>query len=353
MISKEVIDRIKSALNIVDVVSEFVSLRRSGSNFVGVCPFHNDSHPSMFVSPSRQTYKCFVCDHKGDVIQFIQEHENMSFAEAAEWCARKAGIEIEHRELTDEEVRKARDLEAMRIALKGAVDFFQKHLPEAQEYLFKRGFRLTDKVIKDFALGYAPEGNLAAEEMLKAGYSEAILTKVDVLKKSENGRVYDNFRDRIIFPFFDLHGDVTGFSGRFVIPKEKAGKYHNTGDTPVFKKGNQIFGLLQARGAIGRMNNAYLVEGQFDVLSMHAAGVENTIAGSGTALTAEQVRLISKFTQNITLVYDPDEAGLKASLRNCELLLKAGLTVQCVLLPEGKDPDNIATTERENTAKWL
>ena len=353
MISKEEIDRIKSALNIVDVVSEFVSLRRSGSNFVGVCPFHNDSHPSMFVSPSRQTYNCFVCDHKGDVIQFVQEHENMSFAEAIEWCARKAGIELEHRELTDEEMRKAKDIEAMRIALKGAVVFFQKHLPKAQQYLNQRGFRLTDKVIKDFAIGYAPEGNLAVKEMLNAGYSKAVLTKVDVLKEAEDGRVYDNFRDRIMFPFFDLNGNVTGFSGRFVVPKDKAGKYHNTGDTPVFKKGAQIFGLLQARGAIGRMNNAYLVEGQFDVLSMHAAGVENTIAGSGTALTPEQVKLISRFTQHVTLVYDPDDAGLKASIRNCELLLKAGLTVQCVLLPYGKDPDNIASEEKENTAKWL
>lgn len=353
MIGKEEIERIKSALNIVDVISEFVSLRRSGSNFVGVCPFHSDSHPSMFVSPSRQTYKCFVCDHKGDVIQFLQEHENMSFAEAAEWCARKAGIEIEHRELTDAEMQKVRELEAMRIALKGTVIFFQKHLPEAQEYLFKRGFRLTDKVIKDFALGYAPEGNLATQEMLKAGYSKAVLTKVDVLKESETGRVYDNFRDRIIFPFFDLHGNVTGFSGRYIVPKEKVGKYHNTGDTPVFKKGSQIFGLLQARGAIGRMNNVYLVEGQFDVLSMHAVGVENTIAGSGTSLTPEQVKLISRFTSNITLVYDSDDAGLKASLRNCELLLKAGITVQCVRLPDGKDPDNIATEEKENTAKWL
>lgn len=144
---------------------------------------------------------------------------------------------------------------------------------------------MTDKVIKDFAIGYAPEGNLAVQEMLKAGYSEEVLTKVDVLKKAAEGRVYDNFRDRIMFPFFDLNGNVTGFSGRFVVPKEKAGKYHNTGDTPVFKKGAQIFGLLQARGAIGRMNNVYLVEGQFDVLSMHASGVENTIAGSGTALT--------------------------------------------------------------------
>ena len=194
MVSKKEIDRIKSALNIVDVISEFVSLRRSGSNFVGVCPFHNDSHPSMFVSPNRQTYKCFVCDHKGDVINFIQEHENMSFAEAVEWCAKKAGIELEHRELTDEEVRKAKDFEAMRIALKGAVIFFQKHLPEAQNYLDKRGFRLTDKVIKDFAIGYAPEGNLAAKQMPLAGFSESLLLKVGVLSTTDNGKIYDSGR---------------------------------------------------------------------------------------------------------------------------------------------------------------
>jgi DNA primase catalytic core len=354
MISKQELERIKSALNIVDVISEFVSLRKTGSNFNGVCPFHDDRRPSMVVSPSRQTYKCFVCGHSGDVIQFIREHENMSFAEAAEWCAKKAGIAIENKELTEEETRKAKDIEAMRIALKGTVVFFQKHLPEAQNYLAERGFRLTDKVIRDFAIGYAPEGNQATQEMLKAGFSKSVLTRIDVLKEDKNnGRVYDNFRDRIMFPYFDLNGNVTGFTGRFVVPKDKTGKYHNTSDTPLFRKGSQIYGLLQARRAIGRMNNVYLVEGQFDVLSMHAAGVENTVAGSGTALTLDQIRLLSRFTQSVTLVYDADDAGLKASLKNCELFLKAGFTVQCIILPKGKDPDNIASKEKENTGKWL
>lgn len=353
MIDKATLDRIKSALNIVEVIGEFVSLKKKGSGYVGICPFHPDTTPSMTVSPSRGTYKCFVCENGGDVIEFIKNHENLSFAEAAQWCARKAGVEIVNKELTDEEVRRSKEIESMRIALKGASAFYQKHLPEAQKYLDNRGFSLTDKVIKNFGIGYAPEGNLARIELLKAGYSEPLLIQTNVLARSQHGGTYDVFRDRIMFPFFDLHGNVIGFSGRLVTPKENTGKYVNTGDTPLFKKGAQVYGLYQARAAIGRMNNAYLVEGQIDVLSMHAAGVENTIAGSGTALTTEQIKLINRFTQSVTLVYDADAAGLKASLKNCELLLRSGFSVMCISLPAGKDPDNIAREEKENTAKWL
>ena len=353
MISKQDIDRIKSALNIVDVIGEFVSLRKAGSSYIGICPFHSDSHPSMTVSPSRQIYKCFVCGAGGDVIQFIQEHENMSFAEAITWCAKKTGIEIQNKELTEEETKKYQELESMRIALRGTTVFFQKYLPEVQKYLDERGFRLTDKVISSFAIGYAPEGNLAAKQMPLAGFSESLLLKVGVLSTTDNGKIYDVFRDRVMFPFIDLNGNVTGFSGRIVTAKEHTPKYANTGDTPVFKKGTQLFGLYQARRAIGRINNVYLVEGQFDVLSMHAAGVENTIAGSGTALTPDQVKLLSRFSQTITLVYDADAAGLKASLKNCELLLRNGLSVKCIILPDGKDPDDIARQEKENTAKWM
>lgn len=354
MIDKQTIDRVKSALNIVDVIGEFVSLKKKGSNnYVGICPFHPDSHPSMTVSPARQTFKCFVCDKGGDVIAFVQEHENLSFAEALEWCARKAGIQIENKELTEEEVQKAKDIEAMRIALRAAGIFFRKHLPEAQHYLDQRGFILTDKVIKNFQIGYAPEGNLAHKELIQAGYSETILKKVGILAENERKYIYDVFRDRIMFPFIDLNGNIIGFSGRFITPKENIGKYVNTGDTPVFKKGTQLFGLYQAKRAISRMTFAYLVEGQFDVMSLHAAGVENTVAGSGTAFTPEQIRLLSRFTQSVTLVYDPDPAGIKASLRICELFLRAGFSVQCVRLPEGKDPDNVASEEKDNTAKWL
>ena len=353
MIDKQTIDRIKSALNIVDIINEFVSLKKKGSGYVGICPFHPDTHPSMTVSPARQTFKCFVCDKGGDVIAFIQEHENLSFAEALEWCARKAGIQIENKELTEKEIQDAKDREAMRIALRASGVFFQKYLPEAQSYLNQRGYRLTDKVVQNFQIGYAPEGNLAHKELIQAGYSESILKQVGLLAENERKCTYDVFRDRIMFPFIDLNGNIIGFSGRFITPKENTGKYVNTGDTPVFKKGTQLFGLYQAKRSIARMNFAYLVEGQFDVLSLHAAGVENTIAGSGTALTSEQIRLISRFTQSVTLLYDADPAGLKASLKNCEQLLRAGFSVNCVHLPEGKDPDNIALEERENTGRWL
>lgn len=352
MIDKQTIDRIKSALRIEDIIGEFVSLKKKGTSFVGICPFHPDSHPSMTVSPARQTYKCFVCGQGGDIFSFIQEHEKLSFAEAVAWCAKEASIPIEDRELTDEERQKAKDIEAMRIALHASSVFFKKHLPEAQAYLDQRGFKLTDQVVKDFQVGYAPEGNLAQKELIKAGYTEEKLIKIGVLAKNDRGWTYDVFRDRIMFPFIDLNGNITGFTGRFVIPQKDLGKYLNTKDTQVFKKGSQIFGLYQARKAIGRMNNAYLVEGQFDVLSMHAAGVGNTVAGSGTALTSDQIRLLSRFTQQVTLAYDADTAGLKASLKNCEQLLQAGFRVQCIRLPEGKDPDEIARSE-EDAARWF
>lgn len=245
MIDKQTIDRIKSALNIVDIINEFVSLKKKGSSYVGICPFHPDTHPSMTVSPARQTFKCFVCDKGGDVIAFIQEHENLSFAEALEWCARKAGIQIENKELTEKEIQDAKDREAMRIALRASGVFFQKYLPEAQSYLNQRGYRLTDKVVQNFQIGYAPEGNLAHKELIQAGYSESILKQVGLLAENERKCTYDVFRDRIMFPFIDLNGNIIGFSGRFITPKGNTGKYVNTGDTPVFKKGTQLFGLIK------------------------------------------------------------------------------------------------------------
>lgn len=353
MIDKETIERVKSALSITDIIGKYVTLRRTGRNFVGVCPFHNDSHPSMTVSPSRNTYKCFVCFHGGDVIQFIQDYEKINFGEALEWCAREAGIHIQNRELTDEERAKAMEIEAMRIAMKGSSAFFQKHLPEAETYLHDRGYQLTDQVIKDFFIGYAPEKNLGTKEMIASGFSKDILQKVGILAVNQYEKLYDVFRDRIMFPFIDLNGNITGFSGRLVTPRENAGKYINTGDTKIFRKGSQLFGLYQARKAIGQMKKVYLVEGQFDVISLHAAGVKNTIACSGTALTPEQVKLITRFTDSVILAYDSDDAGIKAALKNSELLLQSGLTVSCVSFPPGMDPDKLALQEKENTGKWL
>lgn len=353
MIDEQLKQQIKDANEIVDVIGEFVSLRKKGINYIGICPFHPDRHPSMTVSPSRQTYKCFVCGKGGDVLQFIQDHENMSFNEAITWLANRVGISLPERVMSDEEANKAKEREAQRIAMKGAAVFFEKHLPEAQLYLHNRGFDLTDKVIRDFRIGYAPAGNLAKKELLAAGFSQQKLIEIDILKESEKKFTYDTFKDRIMFPFFDIKGNIDGYTGRWITPQENTGKYVNTGDTPIFKKGTHLFGLYQARTAISRYDCAYVVEGQFDVLSMHAVGVCNTIATSGTALTPEQIQLIGRFTHRVVLIYDADAAGIKASLVNCEAFLRAGFQVNAIPLPDGKDPDNIAQEHKLDTGKWL
>lgn len=353
MIDDELKQRIKDANEITDVIGQFVSLHKRGINYIGICPFHPDRHPSMTVSPSRQTYKCFVCGKGGDVIQFVQDHENMSFNEAVTWLANRAGISLPERVMSDEETARVKEREAQRIAMKGAAFFFEKHLPEAQLYLHDRGFSLDDKVLKDFRIGYAPAGNLAKKEMLAAGFSEQKLLETDILKRSEKNFTFDTFKDRIMFPYFDIKGNINGYTGRWLTPQENTGKYVNTGDTPLFKKGTHLFGLYQARTAIARYDCAYIVEGQFDAMSMHKFGVCNTVATSGTALTPEQIQLLGRFTHRVILVYDADAAGLKASLANCEAFLRAGFQVSAVPLPEGKDPDNIAQEQKLETGKWL
>ena len=236
MIDEELKQRIKEANEIVDVIGQFVSLRKKGINYLGICPFHPDKHPSMVVSPSRQTYKCFVCGKGGDVLQFVQDHEGMSFNEALTWLAHRVGIELPQRVMTDDEMAKAKERESQRIALKGATVFFQKHLPDAQSYLYSRGYKLDNGILQDFKIGYAPEGNIAKKELLEAGFTRQRLLEVGVLGESEKGFIYDVFRDRIMFPFFDLKGNIVGYSGRYITPQEKSGKYINTGDTPLFKK---------------------------------------------------------------------------------------------------------------------
>ena len=252
MIDDELKQRIKDANEITDVIGQFVSLHKRGINYIGICPFHPDRHPSMTVSPSRQTYRCFVCGKGGDVIQFVQDHENMSFNEAVTWLAGRAGISLPERVMSDEETARVKEREAQRIAMKGAAFFFEKHLPEAQLYLHDRGFSLDDKVLKDFRIGYAPAGNLAKKEMLAAGFSEQKLLETDILKRSEKNFTFDTFKDRIMFPYFDIKGNINGYTGRWLIPQENTGKYVNTGDTPLFKKGTHLFGLYQARTAIAR-----------------------------------------------------------------------------------------------------
>ena len=352
MIDKNFIEKVKSALNIVNVIETFTRLHKTGANYKVVCPFHDDHSPSMVVSPSRQTYHCFVCGASGDVISFVQHHLNLSFIEALRWCANQAGIEFPTKELSPEEEAAYKKREAQRIAIDAAAKFFQKNLGQAESFLASRGYSLSDKALTDFGVGYAPMGNLALAELSKAGYSQDLLQEVDVLGNSE-GRLYDRFRDRLMFPFYDMQGHIVGFSGRIVTPKDGTGKYVNTGETPLFTKGKHIFGLYQARKSIGKTGFAYLVEGQFDVMSLHKVGVENVIGGSGTAFTEDQVKLLLRFTDDIIMIYDADPAGVKASLKNCELLLKAGAKVRCIRLEKGMDPDEFAKAHGSLTSKKL
>ena len=352
MIDKNFIEKVKSALNIVNVVEQFTHLHKAGVNYKGVCPFHDDHAPSMVVSPSRQTYHCFVCGAGGDVISFVQNHLNLTFMEALRWCAAQAGLEFPEKEMTAEEEARYKRKEAQRIAINAAAGFFQKNLPQAESFLASRGYALTDKALTDFGVGYAPMGNQAMAELTKAGYSLELLQEVDVTGSNE-GRTYDRFRDRLMFPFYDVQGHIIGFSGRIITPKDGVGKYVNTGETPLFTKGKHIFGLYQARKAIGKQGFTYLVEGQFDVMSLHKVGIENVIGGSGTAFTEEQIKLLLRFTDYIVMIYDADAAGVKASLKNCELLLKAGAKVKCIRLPKGTDPDDFAKANGSRTQDKL
>ena len=354
MIDKNFIERVKSSLNIVNVVSEFISLQRAGVNWKGICPFHDDSHPSMVVSQVRQTYHCFVCGAHGDVIAFIQHHLNLDFTEALKWCCDKAGLEFPSKELTKEEVQNLQQREARLVAMKAAAEFYRSQLSQAATFLHQRGYPLDDKTLSEYGVGYAPEGNVAVRTLTEKGYSFDRLVEVGVAATSQQtGQRYDVFRDRVMFPFYDLQGHVIAFSGRIVQPKEKVGKYVNTGSTPIFTKGDHLYGLYQARKAIGKEGFVYLVEGQFDVLSLHKVGVENVIGGSGTAFTDQQVKLITRFTQSVVMVYDADPAGQKAALKNCELLLKAGTSIRCIRLPKGMDPDELARKYGDCTAEWL
>ena len=351
MISDELLEKICNANDIVDVIGGFVALRKRGVNYVGICPFHQDTRPSMYVSPSRQIFKCFVCGTGGNVVGFLMKHEQMTFPDAVEWLANRAGIEIPHQERDPEQEKRQRERDSCFVAVRAASMFFQEHIGEAKAYLLSRGFSLDSPLLSAYRVGYAPAGNKALASLTAAGYRQERLVDVGVLGQ-DDGRVFDRFQDRLMFPFLDLHGREVGFSGRLV-RQAQAAKYVNTPDTPVFTKGDHLFGLYQARHDISRQDRVYLVEGQFDVMSLAAAGVRNVVAGSGTALTDAQVSLLHRFTSRVTILYDGDDAGVKASLRNCELLLRAGFQVSAVPLPKGMDPDDLGRTQKNDLPKWL
>lgn len=355
MIPKETIDRIYSAVKIEEVVGDYVTLRKRGANLIGLCPFHNEKTGSFTVSPSKGIYKCFGCNASGLATKFIMDIEQCSYIEAIKHLARKYHIEIVERDLTPEEQKRQDNRESMFVVNDFSNKWFQKQLWETQEgtaiglsYFRERGLR--DDIIRKFQLGYSPErGNPLAKALQEKGFSEEFIVNnvdtkigVGVVGKSEDGRLYDRFRDRVIFPIFTVSGKPVAFAGRILKKKDNVGKYVNSPDSIIYSKTNELYGLFQAKQSISRLDMCYLVEGQMDVISMHQSGIENVVASSGTALTIPQIRAIKRFTSNITVLYDGDSAGIHAALRGIDMFLKEGFNVKVVLLPEGEDPDSYA-----------
>jgi DNA primase catalytic core len=344
-IPNEIVERIKDTANIVDVIQDFVGLRKKGVNYVGVCPFHDDTSPSMYVSPAKQIFNCFACGTGGDVIKFVMEHERISYPEALRYLAKKYGIEIPDVELSREEIEREKRRESLLIILDKAQAVFQSNLeksPDARKYLTEiRGISLETQ--KLYLPGYAGTGNQLFVELTQAGYDQELqIASGVVCRNPDKKNIYDHQRNRVTFPFFDLTGHVIGFTGRSMVEDKHTAKYLNTGETDLFHKGKTLFGLYQAKAEIVRRDEVILVEGQFDVLSMAQNGYANTVCGSGTALTDEQVKLIKRFTSHVTVIYDSDEAGINASFKNIKTLLSHGMRVKAVTLPAGEDPDSFA-----------
>lgn len=356
MISKRTIDEILSVAKIEDVVGDFVQLKRRGQNWVGICPFHNDRTPSMYVSPRLGIYKCFVCDAKGGPVTFLMEHEKMSYPEALRYIAAKYSIPIEEDEKqTPEETEEQREREALFAINEFAANYFVDQLFNTEEgrniglsYFQERGFE--ELTLKKFKLGYNPSGwESFVSEALKKGYRLEYLEQLGLVRKSEKtGKPYDFYRGRVIFPIHNKSGKIVGFGGRVLQKDAKGMKYVNSPENLIYHKRENLYGFYFAKNAIKRLDNVYLVEGYTDVLSMQESGIENVVAASGTALPDEQIKLISLYTKNITLVNDGDKAGINASLRDIGNLLNKGLNVKVVLLPDGEDPDSFAKKHRDS-----
>lgn len=348
MIDQATIDRILDAANIVDVVSEFVTLRRRGVNYVGLCPFHADKSPSFYVSPAKNICKCFACGEGGTAVHFIMKHEQLSYFDALRFLAKKYNIEIQERELTEREKQIRNDRESMLIVNGWAQQYFSTQLHEHVEgksiglrYFAERGLR--EDIIRKFQLGYSLDQRDALyRAATRNGYKKEFLEKTGLVIAYENGNVNDRFRGRVIFPVHTLSGKVVAFGGRTLKKDEKTAKYVNSPESEIYHKSNELYGIYFAKQAIVKQDRCFLVEGYMDVIGMHQVGVENVVASSGTALTAGQIRLIHRFTNNITVLYDGDAAGIKAALRGIDMLLEEGMHIKVVLLPDGEDPDSFA-----------
>ena len=350
MIDRITVDKILDAANIVDVVSDFVTLRRAGANLKGLCPFHDDRTPSFMVSPSKNICKCFACGKGGTPVHFIMEHEQLSYPDALRYLAKKYHIEIHERELTDEEKEQQSERESLFAVNQWALEWFQHQMYDTPDglavgmaYFRQRGFR--DDIIKKFQLGFCPDRRDDQwKAALAAGYNEEHILTTGLAIKREDGTVFDRFRNRVIFPIHTLSGKVVGFGGRVLAAATKGVniKYQNSPESIIYSKKRELYGLYQARQAIVKADLCYLVEGYTDVMAMHQMGVENVVSSSGTALTHEQIRAIHRFTENITVIYDGDAAGIKASQRGIDMLLAEGMVVKLLLLPDGDDPDSFA-----------
>ena len=348
MIDKATVDRIYSAADIVEVIGDFVTLKKKGVNYQACCPFHNEKTPSFVVSPSKGLFKCFGCGKGGNAVTFVMEHENMTYPEALKYVAKKYGIEVAEREQTPEEQRRNDDRESMMVVSSYAADYFVRSLHDTPEgrsvgiaYFRERGF--SDATIRKFGLGYCPAaGDTFTRQALADGYKEQFLVGTGLTIKRETGGYYDRFCGRVMFPIHSIGGRVTAFGGRTMRTDKKVAKYLNSPESEIYHKSDVLYGLYHAKRAIVQQDCCILVEGYTDVIQMHQSGVENVVASSGTSLTEGQIRLIGRFTRNVTVIYDGDSAGIKASLRGIDMLLREGLNVRVVLLPDGDDPDSFA-----------
>lgn len=355
MIDALTVQRIKAAAKIEEVVSDYISLRKRGSNLIGLCPFHNEKTPSFNVNPARNIFKCFGCGKGGSPVDFIMEIEHLSYFEALKVLARKYGIEVQERELTDEERRQQSERESMLVLNAFARDFYVRSLHDSDEgravalsYLRQRG--TSDEMLRLFEIGYSPDdGNALPAAAAAKGFKSEFLTKTGLCLDNPRG-LYDRFHSRVIFPFHDVTGKVIGFGGRIMKKAENTGKYVNSPQSELFDKSQTLYGIFQAKNAIAKADRVYMVEGYFDVISMHQSGIKNVVASSGTSLTTNQVRQLKRFTSNITVMYDGDAAGIHASMRGIDMLLQDGFNVRVVALPDGDDPDSFA---QRHTAQQL
>ncbi|MGB4654025.1 MAG: DNA primase [Bacteroidales bacterium] len=356
MIPQETIQRIIDTAQISEVVSDFVSLKRSGSNLTGLCPFHDEKTPSFFVSPSKGIFKCFGCGKAGNPISFVMEHEKYTYPEALRYLAKKYGIPIEETVETEQQIAERTEKESIYLVTEFALKFFKKQLWETDEgksvglsYFRERGF--NDSVIEKFELGYSPNAwDALTKAALENGYSKEVLEKSG-LSTSKNDKMFDRFRGRVIFPIYNQSGKVIGFGGRTLSTDKNQAKYLNSPETLIYNKSSTLYGLNIAKHAIVANDMCYLVEGYTDVLSMYQSGIQNVVASSGTSLTTDQIKLIKRYSQNVTVMYDGDAAGIKASFRGIDMILEQGLNVKVLLFPDGEDPDSFAKNKRDEEIK--